>query len=113
MIIICSLYIAYFILISFKVTHALFYYLLYSDPEDFFSAVRYNVTFNQTAFTDRNDPAPTAMSSNVIISIVDDDYFEGVEYFQARIVQTSDEFRVRKGPQNTVEVIIVDNDICT
>ena len=75
--------------------------------------MRYNVTFNQTAFTDRDDPTPTAMSSNVIISIVDDDLFEGVEYFQARIVETSDEIRVQKGPQNTVEVIIVDDDICT
>ena len=51
----------------------------------------YNVTFNQTAITDRRYPANSALSIPILISITDDTVFEGVEYFQARIAQTSDE----------------------
>ena len=84
---------------------------LSADPEDYSSATRYNVTFLQTAFTDGDDPAPTALSSPILINITYDDIFEGVEYFQARIVKTSDRFRVRIGPQDTVKVIIVDDEM--
>ena len=65
------------------------------------------MTFRQTAFTDRDDPAPTALSSPILINITDDDIFEGVEYFQIRIVETYDRFRVRIG-QDTVNVTITD-----
>ena len=81
------------------------------DPEDYCSTGRYNVTFRQTAFTDGEDPADTALSSPILINITNDDIFEGVEYFQARIVETSDRFRVRIG-QDTVNVIITDSEKC-
>ena len=71
--------------------------------------MRYNVTFHQTAFTDGDDPDPTALSSPILINITNDDIFEGAEYFQARIVETSDRFRVRIG-QDTVNVTITDSE---
>ena len=71
--------------------------------------MRYNVTFPQTASTDRDDPAHTTVSSPIFSSIMEDDFFEGVEYFQAHIVETSDRFRVRIG-QNTVNVTITDSE---
>ena len=78
-------------------------------PEDFSSAVHYNVTFRQTAFTDRDDPVNTTVSSPIFSSIMEDDFFEGIEYFQARIVETSDRFTVRIG-QDTVNVTITDSE---
>ena len=68
------------------------------------------MTFHQTALADGDDPAPTALSSPILINITDDDIFEGVEYFQARIVETSDVLRVRIGPQDTVNVTITDSE---
>ena len=65
------------------------------------------MTFRQTAFTDGEDPADTALSSPILIDIVNDDVFEGVEYFQARIVETADEVRVRIA-QDAVNVTIID-----
>ena len=67
------------------------------------------MTFRQTAFTDGDDPAPTALSSPILINITYDDIFEGAEYFQARIVETSDRFRVRIG-QDTVNMTITDSE---
>ena len=67
----------------------------------------YNVTFRQTVFTDGEEPDDTALSSPILIDIVNNDVFEGVEYFQARIVETSDAFRVRIG-QDKVNVTIND-----
>ena len=67
------------------------------------------MTFRQTAFTDGEDPADTALSSPILIDIVSDDVFEGVEHFQARIVETTDDVRVRIG-QDTVNVTINDDD---
>ena len=84
---------------------------LTADPEDFSSAVRYNVTFRQTAFTDGEDPANSALSSPILINITNDDFFEGVEYFQARIVETSDWIRVRIG-QDTVNITITNSESC-
>ena len=49
------------------------------------------------------------MSSPILIGITNDDTSEGVEYFQARIVETSDRFRVRIG-QDTVNVMISDSE---
>ena len=69
------------------------------------------MTFRQTAFTDGEDPADTALSSPILIDITNDDIFEGVEYFQARIVETSDEVRVRIG-QDTVNITITDSESC-
>ena len=85
---------------------------LTTDPEDYSSIGRYNVTFRQTAFTDVNEPANTAFSSPILIDITSDDIFEGVEYFWARIVETSDRFRVRIG-QDTVNITITDSESCT
>ena len=73
--------------------------------------MRYNVTFCQTAVTDTQTPARSAVSSLIMIAIVNDTIFEGVEYFQARIVETSDRFRVRIG-RDTVNVIITDSESC-
>ena len=67
------------------------------------------MTFCQTAFTNGYDPAPTALSSPILINITNDDIFEGLDYFQARIVETSDRFRVRIG-QDTVNVTITDSE---
>ncbi len=69
------------------------------------------MSFCQTAFTDVEDPADTALSSPILIDITNDDIFEGVEYFQARIVETSDSFRVRIG-QDTVNITITDSESC-
>ena len=71
------------------------------------------MTFCQTAFTDGGFPANTALSSLILINIPSDEIFEGVEYFQARIVETSDScrFRVRIG-QNIANVTITDNELC-
>ena len=84
---------------------------LTADPEDYSSAVRYNVTFRQTNFTDRGEPANTTLSSPILIDIIYDDIFDGAEYFQARIVETSDRFRVRIG-QDTVNITINDSESC-
>ena len=106
-------WLVYVHVISLKVyTHALFSFhcdCLSTDPGDYSSARRYNVTFRQTVFTDGEDPDPTALSSAILINITDDDIFEDVEYFQARIVETSDRFRVRIG-QDTVNVTITDSE---
>ena len=67
------------------------------------------MTFCQTAFTDGYDPAPTALSSPILINITDDGIFEGLEYFQARILETSDWFGVRIG-QDTVNMTIIDSE---
>ena len=82
---------------------------LSADPEDYSSATRYNVTFRQTAFEDGDHPAPTALSSPILINITQDYVFEGVEYFQACIVETSDIVRVGIG-QDTIKVTINDGE---
>ena len=82
------------------------------DPEDYSSAVHYNVTFRQTVTSDEDDPAPTALSEPILIDIVTDYDFEDVEYFQARIVETSDAIRVRIG-QDIVNVTIIDRESFT
>ena len=66
------------------------------------------MTFRQTALTDRDDPAPFALSSPITIDITNDGIAEGVEYFQARIAETSDWVRVRIG-QDTINVTITDS----
>ena len=50
------------------------------------------------------------MSTPFFIDIVDNVIFEGMEYFQVQIVETSDRFRVKIGPQGTVNVTIIDDD---
>ena len=70
------------------------------------------MTFRQTALTDGDEPADTALSAPILINITNDDIFEGVEYFQARIVETSDNFSVRIG-QDTVNVTITDSESYT
>ena len=83
---------------------------LLADPGDYSSANRYNVTFLQSVFTDGGDPAPSTLSSPIIISLVNDDICEDVEFFWARIVVTSDRLRVRIGPQDAIKVFITDED---
>ena len=84
---------------------------LTADLEDYSSAVHHNVTFRQTAFADGDEPENTALSSPILFNITNDDIFEGGEYFQAHIVETSDEVRVRIG-QDTVNVTIIDSESC-
>ena len=69
------------------------------------------MTFRQTAFTDGEDPANTALSSPIVTDVINDDIFEGVEYFQTRIVETSDRFRVKIG-QDTVNITITNSKSC-
>ena len=66
------------------------------------------MTFRQTAVTDGDYPAPFALSSPITINITNDGIAEGVEYLQAQVVETSDQFRVRIG-QDTVNVTITDS----
>ena len=79
-----------------------------ADPENYSSAKYYNVTFCQSVLTDGDYPAPFTLSSPITLDITNDGIAEGVEYFQARIVETSDRFRVRIG-QDTVNVTITDS----
>ena len=74
--------------------------------------MHYYVTFRQTAFTDGEDPANSALSSPILIHITKDYINEVAEYFQARIVETSDRFRVRIGLQDTVTITIKDSESC-
>ena len=85
------------------------FHCLSADPEDYSSAVRYNVSFSQTALLDIFEPLAVAQSSPIVIDIVSDDTFEGIEYFQARIVETPDFESVRIG-QDTVNVTIIDSE---
>ena len=80
---------------------------LLADPGDFSSANRYNVTF---PFTDGGDPSCNALSSPIIISLVDDDIFEDVEFFEARIAVISDRLEVGNGSQDAISVFITDDD---
>ena len=93
-------------------SHGIFIYLSFysADPEDYSSARRYRVEFPQTAFTDTDTPAPFADSLPITFNITDDTILEGLEHFQARIVETSDLIRVMIGQRDTVNVTIVDND---
>ena len=75
-----------------------------ADPEDYSSAKRYNVTFCQSVFTDKDYPAPFTLSTPITIDITNDGIAEGVEYFQ----ETSDRFRVRIG-RDTINVTITDS----
>ena len=61
-------------------------------------------------FTDGGDRACTALSSTIIISLVDDDVFEDVEFFEAHIAVISDKLEVGIGPQNAISVFITDDD---
>ena len=90
---------------------AFFHFSCYfTDPADYSSAGRYRVDFCLTAFSDTDTPAPFADSLPITINIMDDTIFEGLEYFQARIVETSDLIRVRIGQQDTVNVTIIDDE---
>ena len=83
--------------------------MLSADPEDYSSAVQYNVTFRQTAYTDGDVPDSIAVSTPILIDILDDSISESVECFQARIVGISDGCRVRIA-QDTVSVTITDSE---
>ena len=71
--------------------------------------MRYNVSFSQTALLDIFEPLAVAQSSPIVIDIYCDDVLEGFEYFQARIVETSDFVRVRID-QDTVNVNIINSE---
>lgn len=70
--------------------------------------MQYNVTFGQTTFFDTIEPEPFAVSSTILIDIVNDDISEDMEYFQAHIVETSDRRKVRIG-QGSVTVNIINS----
>ena len=86
------------------------FHCLSADPEDYSSAVRYNVSFSQTALLDIFEPLAVAQSSPIVINITSDDTFEGIEYFQARIVETPDSVRVRIGQDQSINVTIIDSE---
>ena len=67
------------------------------------------MTFPLTALTDQDNPNLSTESVSIPINITDDNIFEGLEYFQAKIVKTSDPIRVRIG-RDTVNVTIMDDD---
>ena len=67
------------------------------------------MTFRQTVLDDGETPERSALSSLILIDVTNDAIFEGVEYFLARIVETSDRFRVRIG-LDTVNVTITDSE---
>ena len=69
------------------------------------------MTFRQTVLTDGDEPRNTALSSPILIDITNDEIYEGGEYFQAHIMETSDEVGVRIG-QDTVNVTIIDSKSC-
>ena len=71
---------------------------------------RYNTTFSQTSLSDVDNPIILPVSTPISINILDDDTLESLEYFQARIVETSDVIRVRIGQQDTVKISIIDDD---
>ena len=65
------------------------------------------MTFPQTVYTDQDHPHPSAVSHSISITIKEDDIFEDVEYFQARIVETSSESLVKIAKPDTVNVTII------
>ena len=66
--------------------------------------------FRQTVATDTDTPKPFADSFPITINITDDTIFEGLEYFQVRIVETSDLIRVRIGQRDTINVTVIDDE---
>ena len=68
------------------------------------------MSFRPTNFTDGDDPVPSTLSLTVLINITNDNILEGVESIQACITVTADNFSVMIGPQDTVNVTIIDDD---
>ena len=65
------------------------------------------MTFRQTAYTDQGIPSVFALSHNIFINITSDDIFKDVEYFQVRIVETSNSSQVKIVQPDTVNVTIL------
>ena len=65
------------------------------------------MTFRQTAYTDQGIPSAFALSHNISINITSDDIFKDVEYFQVRIVETSNSSQVKIVQPDTVNVTIL------
>ena len=79
------------------------------DYNDYSSPRRYNVTLPQTVVTDQDTPSPFVVFPTSI-DILDDNMLEDNEYFQVRIVGTSDLNRVRIGQRDTANVTILDDE---
>ena len=68
------------------------------------------MTIPQTAFTDQSNPELIAISDPISFKITKDvTVLEDVEYFQARIVETSSEFLVKIAKPDTVNVTIIED----
>ena len=68
------------------------------------------MTFPLTAYTDQDDPALIAISDPISFKIMKDvTVLEDVEYFQARIVETSSESLVKIAKPDTVNVTIIED----
>ena len=80
------------------------------DPDDYTSEAHYSMTFPQANFTDGDDPDPSVMSLPILINITNDDVLEGVEFVQICVMVTADNFSVMIGPQDTINVTILDDD---
>ena len=68
------------------------------------------MTFPLTAYTDQDDPESSAISDPISFKITKDvTVLEDVEYFQARIVETSSESQVKIAQPNTVNITIIED----
>ena len=68
------------------------------------------MTFPLTAYTDQSDPELSAISDPISFKITKDvTVLEDVEYFQARIVETSSKFQVKIAQPNTVNITIIED----
>ena len=68
------------------------------------------MTFPLTAYTDQSDPELSAISDPISFKITKDvTVLEDVEYFQARIVETSSESQVKIAQPNTVNITIIED----
>ena len=70
---------------------------------------QYNVTFSQTVIFDTDSPQPFADSIPVAINLTSDQILNNTDFFQMKIVETSDLLRVRIGQRNTTCVNINDS----
>ena len=68
------------------------------------------MTFPQTAYTDQDDPELSAISDPISFKITKDvTVLEDVEYFQARIVETSSESQVKIAKPDIVNITIIED----
>ena len=87
----------------------MYWHCLSADPYDYTSNLPYIVTFPKANVTE-DDAGASVMSLPILINITNDDVLEGVEFIQICIMVTAHNFSVMIGPQDLVNVTIVDDD---